>query len=104
MQAELGDIVYVELPEVGSSVTKGESFGVVESVKVKPFLRSLLFDQAPIHIQISNSDAHQRWLTRISTLGLLDRLLSPCLLHSCLPLNFAVESKYLHHCVSSLIS
>jgi glycine cleavage system H protein len=25
--------VYVELPEVGSQVTKGESFGVVESVK-----------------------------------------------------------------------
>lgn len=33
-QAELGDVVYVELPEVGSQVTKGESFGVVESVKV----------------------------------------------------------------------
>ena len=34
MQAELGDIVYVELPEAGSEVTKGETFGVVESVKV----------------------------------------------------------------------
>jgi hypothetical protein len=33
-QAELGDVVYVELPEVGASVTKGEPFGVVESVKV----------------------------------------------------------------------
>ena len=33
MQAELGDIVYVELPEVGSEVTKSEQFGVVESVK-----------------------------------------------------------------------
>jgi len=32
-QAELGDIVYVELPEVGSEVTKSEQFGVVESVK-----------------------------------------------------------------------
>ncbi|GMH37298.1 hypothetical protein BSKO_05171 [Bryopsis sp. KO-2023] len=32
-QKELGDIVYVELPEVGSTVTKGETFGVVESVK-----------------------------------------------------------------------
>ena len=34
VQAELGDIVYVELPEVGSEVKKGEQFGVVESVKV----------------------------------------------------------------------
>ena len=33
-QSELGDVVYVELPEVGSTVTKGETFGVVESVKV----------------------------------------------------------------------
>lgn len=32
-QSELGDVVYVELPEVGSEVTKGETFGVVESVK-----------------------------------------------------------------------
>ncbi len=32
-QMELGDIVFVELPEVGSSVSKGESFGTVESVK-----------------------------------------------------------------------
>ena len=35
MQAELGDIVYVELPEAGSEVEKGNNFGVVESVKVR---------------------------------------------------------------------
>jgi hypothetical protein len=28
-------VVYVELPEVGSELTKGETFGVVESVKVR---------------------------------------------------------------------
>jgi len=32
-QAELGDIVYVELPEVGSAMEATKSFGVVESVK-----------------------------------------------------------------------
>jgi glycine cleavage system H protein len=32
-QDELSDVVYVELPEVGDSFPKGESFGVVESVK-----------------------------------------------------------------------
>mmetsp|Transcript_2079 Transcript_2079/g.5284 ORF Transcript_2079/g.5284 Transcript_2079/m.5284 type:complete len:196 (-) Transcript_2079:118-705(-) len=32
-QSELGDVVYVELPEVGSTVSKAETFGVVESVK-----------------------------------------------------------------------
>lgn len=30
---QLGDIVFVELPEVGSSFTKGEVFATVESVK-----------------------------------------------------------------------
>jgi len=30
---QLGDIVFVELPEVGQGVVKGEAFGVVESVK-----------------------------------------------------------------------
>lgn len=30
---QLGDIVFVELPEVGSSFDKGESFGAIESVK-----------------------------------------------------------------------
>ena len=32
-QRELGEIVYVELPEVGSEVEQTESFGTVESVK-----------------------------------------------------------------------
>ena len=32
-QDQLGDTVYVELPEVGTQVTKDEAFGVVESVK-----------------------------------------------------------------------
>ena len=32
-QQELGDITYLELPEVGDDVKTGEGFGVVESVK-----------------------------------------------------------------------
>ena len=32
-QQQLGDIVFVELPEVGTSVVLGDSFGVIESVK-----------------------------------------------------------------------
>ncbi len=32
-QSELGDIVFVDLPKVGTSITKGTSFGSVESVK-----------------------------------------------------------------------
>ncbi|MFC4183385.1 glycine cleavage system protein GcvH [Saccharococcus thermophilus] len=32
-QSELGDIVFVELPEVGTEITANEPFGSVESVK-----------------------------------------------------------------------
>ncbi len=32
-QDQLGDIVFVELPEVGATLSKGEAFGTVESVK-----------------------------------------------------------------------
>ncbi len=32
-QGQLGDIVFIELPEVGRTVEKGEPFGVIESVK-----------------------------------------------------------------------
>ena len=32
-QDSLNDIVFIELPEVGAKLAKGESFGVVESVK-----------------------------------------------------------------------
>nr|XP_023920235.1 glycine cleavage system H protein 2, mitochondrial-like isoform X1 [Quercus suber] len=32
-QDHLGDVVYIELPEVGAPVSQGDSFGVVESVK-----------------------------------------------------------------------
>lgn len=32
-QSELGDIVYVELPEIGLSTEQGQSFGTIEAVK-----------------------------------------------------------------------
>ena len=32
-QQQLGDIVFVELPEIGSTLTGGDTFGVIESVK-----------------------------------------------------------------------
>jgi glycine cleavage system H protein len=32
-QAQLGDVVFVELPAVGRTITQGEVFGTIESVK-----------------------------------------------------------------------
>ncbi len=41
-QDSLGDVVYVELPEVGSQVSVGEEAGVVESVKAASDIYSLV--------------------------------------------------------------
>lgn len=32
-QQQLGDVVYIELPEVGATLKAGQSFGTIESVK-----------------------------------------------------------------------
>jgi glycine cleavage system H protein len=37
---QLGDIVFLELPEIGDTVEKGEKFGTVESVKAVEDLKS----------------------------------------------------------------
>ena len=39
-QQALGDVVFVELPEVGAALTKGQEFGVIESVKAASDLYS----------------------------------------------------------------
>lgn len=72
-QSELGDVVFVELPKVGATLTAGSSFGSVESVKAvseifSPIsgevteINSLLVD-SPEKI---NSDPHgAAWLIRV---------------------------------------
>ena len=32
-QRQLGDVVYIELPDIGSRLTQGQPFGTIESVK-----------------------------------------------------------------------
>lgn len=71
-QQQLGDVVYVELPDVGRTIAAGESFGSIESVKavselfapmsgevieVNPALRS-----TPESV---NSNPHETWMVRI---------------------------------------
>ena len=50
-QEALGDVVYVELPKVGATLTEGKSFGVIESTKAV----SELF--APIDGKVVNVNA-----------------------------------------------
>jgi len=37
---QLGDVVFLELPEIGDAMTKGETFGSIESVKAVEDLKS----------------------------------------------------------------
>lgn len=55
-QSQLGDIVFIELPEVGSDVKQGGTFGVVESIKSVSDLFSPL-DGEVIEVNDSLEDA-----------------------------------------------
>jgi len=72
-QAELGDVVFVELPEPGTTVAQGDSFGTIESVKAVSDLyapvsgevvqvNDVLLDQP----EVVNEDPHGAgWMVRI---------------------------------------
>ncbi len=72
-QHELGDIVYVELPEVGRTVKMGEVFGTVESVKAVSDLYSPVSgrvievnSELLSHPEYINQDPYGRgWIIRI---------------------------------------
>jgi glycine cleavage system H protein len=72
-QEELGDIVYVELPEVGEKVVKDDPFGAVESVKAvsdvyAPVSGSVLEvnDALPDSPETINDDAYgDGWMIRV---------------------------------------
>jgi glycine cleavage system H protein len=71
-QKSLGDIVFVELPKVGAEVSRGKSFGTVESVKSVSEIYAPVsgkvtavneeLAQAPEKI---NNDAHGAWMIRV---------------------------------------
>jgi glycine cleavage system H protein len=72
-QSELNDIVFVELPEVGTEIGKGQSFGVVESVKAAsdiyaPVAGSIIEVNTALQDQpeLINSDPYGKgWLVKI---------------------------------------
>jgi glycine cleavage system H protein len=83
-QKQLGDVVYLELPEVGRSLKKGEVFGTIESVKAVSELYSPVggevtevnsaLVQTPENV---NKDPHGAWMIalRISDTSEADDLL-----------------------------
>jgi glycine cleavage system H protein len=72
-QNQLKDIVYVELPEVGSEFKKGESIGVVESVKTVADIFSPITGKVMVtnltlkdHPQFVNEDPYGKgWMVKM---------------------------------------
>jgi glycine cleavage system H protein len=68
-QQQLGDVVYVELPEVGARLKQGQSFGTIESVKAVSELYSPVSGEvAEVNTTLKdkpetvNSDPHGNWM------------------------------------------
>jgi glycine cleavage system H protein len=71
-QQQLGDVVYVELPEVGRQLTAGQSFGSIESVKAVSELFSPMNGEVvevnptlKDHPEAVNSTPHDTWMVRV---------------------------------------
>lgn len=81
-QKQLGDVVYLELPDVGRTLNKGESFGTVESVKAVSDLYSPVSGEVTeVNRALAerpegvNSDPHGSWMIVMKVTGGTDDLL-----------------------------
>ncbi len=81
-QDELGDVVFVELPEIGTSFASGDSFGTVESVKAVSDLYTPV-DGEVVEVNEALNDAPEKinedsygdgWIVRLRVSGEADLL------------------------------
>ncbi|MBO4871417.1 MAG: glycine cleavage system protein GcvH [Muribaculaceae bacterium] len=71
-QHELGNVVYVDMPEVDDEVTAGEEFGAVESVKaasdlVSPVSGTVIEVNEALEDEpgLINKDAFENWIIKV---------------------------------------
>jgi len=71
-QDQLGDVVFVELPDPGRRVTAGESFGSIESVKAvselfAPMSGEVLEVNPTLkdHPEAVNAKPHETWMVKV---------------------------------------
>lgn len=83
-QKQLGDVVYLELPDVGRRLNRGDVFGTIESVKAVSELYSPVTGEvAEVNARLTekpeavNSDPHGSWMIvlKISDAGETSSLL-----------------------------
>ncbi len=79
-QEALGDVVFVQLPEVGSSFATGDEFGTVESVKTvsECYLPSAgevveINEELEAHPEFMNEDPYGKgWMLKVKLSGALN--------------------------------
>ncbi|HYN08588.1 MAG TPA: glycine cleavage system protein GcvH [Vicinamibacterales bacterium] len=71
-QRQLGDVVFVELPDVGRTLKQGEAFGTIESVKAVSELFSPVSGEVVAvnpdlanHPETVNAKPHETWMIRL---------------------------------------
>lgn len=71
-QKQLGDVVFVELPDVGRVLTQGEVFGTIESVKAVSELFSPIAGEVVAvngdlgaHPEAVNQQPHEAWMIKV---------------------------------------
>ena len=71
-QHALGNVVYVDMPEVGDEVTAGEEFGAVESVKaasdlISPVSGTIVGVNEALEDEpeLVNKDAFENWIIKV---------------------------------------
>jgi glycine cleavage system H protein len=71
-QEQLGDVVYVELPEVGRTLTAGDTFGSIESVKAVSELFApaggevvAVNESLKQHPEAVNTSPHESWMIKL---------------------------------------
>jgi glycine cleavage system H protein len=71
-QKQLGDVVYVDLPAVGTAVTQGQAFGTIESVKaVSELFAPLTGTVVEVNTALKdrpetvNQAPHDAWMVKI---------------------------------------
>jgi glycine cleavage system H protein len=79
-QQQLGDVVYVDLPEAGRTITAGDSFGTIESVKAVSELYAPMSGEVievnghlKDHPEAVNSDPHGTWMIKVRLSDANDR-------------------------------
>lgn len=82
-QSELGDLVFVNLPEVGDTVEAGEVFGDVESVKaVSDVYSPVTGEVAEINEELLdspefiNDNAYEAWFIKVKDVSATEELLT----------------------------